>query len=104
MNSFGTINKFDRKNSQLLAEEYDIFTLEHLQLTDQIDSDIIVFDPIECLFWKYTDPNEQDTLKKRLTNLITQQITSQKIVVLTTNFKGSKYLEFLRNIAIKIKI
>lgn len=104
VSAFGTIDKEDLQNIDYVKQVVDIFTLDDFDFADFIDSDIVIFDPMECLFWKYVDLSEQENLRKNIEIVISSLLRKQKIVILTSNLKGVRYYDFLSQHVQKIKI
>jgi hypothetical protein len=104
VSTFGTIDKYELENIDLIKQEVNIFTPYDFEFADSIESDIIIFDPMECLFWKYADLSEQDNLRKSIQIAISSLVRKRKIIILTSNLKGVRYYDFLSQHVQKIKI
>ena len=104
VNTFGTVNRADLRNTDLVDQEVDVYTPNDFDFLEFVQSDLILFDPIECLFWKYVDILEQERLRQSILNIISSLLSVHKIIILTSNSSGSRYYDFLNQNLQRIKI
>lgn len=100
---FGILTK-DELSSGISAEYIEVIEAEDLSRIIHVESDIVLVDPTDCLFWLCTCQADIDKLRASIVQVVKRLIDDRKIVILSSSGLGKGYLDHISTSSIKIKI